>query len=316
MMKETHVGNGCKKCIVIISLVMILIVAVGNYNLVYNPIKQLLNGKSSFSETNETIASNYKSDALWLKKENITINGLFARITGRRIYNEVTLLQNNMLTSESLTYLEPMDMEYTIQQVLSLSHYLDDRKTPFLYIQAPHKLAKEENLLPAGTYNRKNDRADYIIDTLQESNINTLDLQLDIARTSKELEKYFYRTDHHWNPDGAMLAFSKTVSKIEEVLGGKIDKSTVDMSFWERHELKDWFIGSRGERVGPLFAGTDSLIWYTPKVDDLKMSCAIPHKDLFYSGSFTDACIRSTYLNKGKNGYYIYVGGTFPLFLN
>ena len=311
--REHQIG---KVIVSLIALIMIYIMAVANYNMVYEPTEKLISGKQTFADTVESISQNYTSDDFIGKYDCITLNGLFARITGRRVYNEVTLLNNGMLTSVSEPGIIKQEMDTTIDRITSLSDFLNKSDIPFLFVLAPHKLAIEEDILPAGTHNKNQDRAEITVNGLIKNKINVLDLRKYIARTGEDLSKYYYRTDHHWNTDGAFVAFDLLLKNIEKITKKQINKETADLAYWERHEKKDWFLGSRGKRVGPCFAGTDSLIWYTPKQENI-MSTIVPHQNKISKGSFTDAYIGKKFINTRDlyhvNNYAVYQTGDYPL---
>ena len=96
----------------------------------------------------------------------------------------------------------------------------------------------------------------------------------------------------------------------------KIYGECQDPDQWEVHQKEDWFLGSRGKRTGKYFAGTDALIWLTPKFDTT-ISFANVYRNQFLSGDFCDANIRDRYIESRDyfedNPYCVYVGGNYPL---
>ena len=251
----------------VLGLLLILVLAVINFRLGASPALRLLRRQTGFRQMTEEIASAYTSDAFKPKDSCLTLNGLFARVTGRRVYNDVTLMNNGMLTHGSASR---QDMTEDAEKIISLASFARDRVgTPFLLVAPPYKVPLEggDDLLPAGKHNYRNENYLELLQRMSDAGFATLNLKQYLSANLALVEKYMYRTDHHWNNDGAIEAFGYIMNSLENIMGTKLDKTYTDLSLWERHELKDFWIGSHGKRVGPLFAGTDSCIWYTPKFD-------------------------------------------------
>ena len=297
----------------IIVLVFILILEFSNLKIVLDPFVMLMRGELSFEEYTSEISTGYQSEKLREKNSFIELNGLFARMTGRRVYNDTALMSNGMLTYAS------MSRENTDHATEELKKDYDFLKTlgiPFLYVQAPYKLPLEGNLLPKGVDNYGNDNMNRFIEGLQEYGVPTLDLRTTLSKTKNDIEHFFYRTDHHWTPDGAFLAVKTIMNEMEKVTGYKIDQQYTDKELWTRHCLEEWFLGRFGKRVGSLFAGVDPLIWYTPDFT-CNLSSAYPHRNEFFKGNFETALIRPEYIEKKDyykhNPYVLYIGGDYPL---
>lgn len=266
-------------------------------------------------ELREKIVQSYTSDQLFAKYTFVNINGLCMKICGRRAFNEVTSLNNGMLTGDVNSYLNDPGRSVLIDTLPEFSDYLKKIDTTFIYIQAPTKIDIKGEVLPAGLENYGNNRADELLLELNKKAVNTLDLRDKLAIDGNQVKRNFYKTDHHWNADGALKASLLIMERLYQI-DNSIDITLMDPSLWERHTLDNWFLGSRGKRVGELYAGTDSLIWYTPCFKT-SMSCIVPNRGTVLRGSFEKANLRerfTTYKDFFRsNPYCIYIGGNYPL---
>lgn len=310
MKEKKHTGVRWMTGIVLVFLGLFFTINIG---LARQPVSQFVKGELSFSEFTTEIREAYTSDGFSMKNLFININGLFARVTGQRVCNEVVLMSNGMLTEA----LEKRNMKNQAAAIGELSEYLKKENIPFLYVQAPYKEDSESELLPTGVVSYANENAAELLAYMEELQIETLNLAPYISETEELIEKYYYKTDHHWNYTGAFVAFQKICERISLMFPEKaVDLTNTDFSRWESHTLENWFLGSRGKRVGSWFAGTDDFTWYTP-LFETEMSCAIPKNRQLFSGDFTTANMREKYL-KEKNyfedsTYVMYVGGDYPL---
>jgi len=284
-----------------------------NIGLAKQPVKDFTGGESTFAEFTADIREEYTSDKFSLKSLFININGLFARITGQRVCNDVVLLDNGMLTQAETK----RDMKKQAKAITDLAAYTTEEGIPFLYVQAPYKEDPESDLLPEGVVSYANQNKNELLGYLEEAEIDVLNLSPYLSDTKELIETYYYRTDHHWNNTGAFVAFQKISEKIAGLFPEEEwNLNRTEFAQWESHTLKNWFLGSRGKRVGSWFAGTDDFTWYTP-LFETEMSCAIPKHRQMYSGDFTEANMRGKYLEEKNyfedNTYVAYLGGDYPL---
>ncbi len=310
-MKRKKDGKGL---LTIAVLTCIGILSVVNLELVKDPFTKCITKKESFSDFVEQVEKNYTSDKFIMKNYFINLNGLFARATGRRTLNEVVRCKNGILTQTC----DKMNVGKLSESIIQLSEYLETNEDiPFLYIQFPYKEDLNGELFPEGIDSYANQNADDLLVSLESKKVRTLDLRPELSQTTEMLEQYFYRTDHHWNSDGAFVAFQRITAEMKKMFpNNNIDLNYTQDEKWSKHELANWFLGSRGKRVGCAFTGVDPLTWRTPCFET-NMSCSIPkHSDLF-CGDFANANIRTQYIEKrdyfDENAYCVYIGGDYPL---
>ena len=295
-------------------LVLLVLLSIVNLKIVKEPLQKFIQNDLSFEGFADEVQKGYLSDSFAYKNDFVNLNGLFARLTGRRVLNDVVKLNNGMLGQPPL---RDMDMTAFANEIAVFSDYLREQNMPFLYVQIPYKESLDGQSLPIGVTSYANKNADDLLSQLSAAEVETLDLRPLLCQTPEMLEQYFYKTDHHWNSDGAFVGFREILNYLNELFPeGNIDLTYAQTDQWERHSIDDWFLGSRGKRVGVFFGGTDPLIWYTPKFET-EMSCAIPVHGWFSRGDFTDANIRAQYIEEknyfGYNAYCVYIGGDYPL---
>ena len=304
----------------VLGILLILVLAAVNFRLAVPPVLQFLHRQTDFRQMTSNTSEAYVSDGFVPKDLCLTLNGFFARITGRRVYNEVTLMKNGMLTHESAGR---RNMEGPAEIISSLASFAEEQSgSRFLFVAPPYKVPLEGDLLPAGRTNHRNANLDELLQRLEDAGLASLDLRPSFSANQALIEKYMYRTDHHWTSDAATEAFGLIMNRLEILLGEELDKTYTDLSLWERHEEKNYWIGSHGKRVGPLFAGTDSMIFHTPRFET-GLSYAYNHTDNrigFSKGDYTSIYVfdreftRGDWYNVNCNQVYMYE--LFPLVIH
>ena len=280
-----------------------------NLGILLGTASSYLHREISFADVMHRITSGYQEE-LKQKEPLISLNGAYMRLTGARVSNGIVLMKNGMLAEQTSS----ADPQYAAGQITELYQYLRDRGTPFLFVESPRKPDIDSNLMPEGTESHCHENADGLLRLLNDNGVPALDLRPELSGSAQALERYFYRTDHHWNAEGAFVAFQRIVERLGEQ---DICSEVTERENWERHTLPNYFLGSHGRRVGIGFAGLDDFIYLTPKFDT-QMSCTIPSEGIFRSGDFFAAAFDERQLSGepnyyGSTPYTAHTGDDYPL---
>ncbi|MDO5546582.1 MAG: DHHW family protein [Eubacteriales bacterium] len=282
----------------VVFLLLLGFLTADNLGILLNTAKSYLCREISFADVMNQITAGYQED---LKQEEplISLNGAYMRLTGARVSNGVVLMKNGMLTEESAQ----ADPSYAAGQITGLYEYLQEQNTPFLFVEAPRKPDLSGSLMPEGTENCCHENANGLLKALEENGVPTLDLRPELVGSEEALEQYFYRTDHHWNAEGAFVAFQRITERMQaQFPEDTICSCITQRENWEKHVLKDYFLGSHGRRVGIGFAGVENFLYLTPKFDT-QMSCTIPGDGIYREGSFAEAALNMDRIS-GAPDYY------------
>jgi len=311
-MKLTNRLRG-KPVLAVCFLTFLFLFSLCNIALPKEAVRKLLRGESTFAEFTNAVHKEYVSDRLKAKHIFIDLNGLFARFSGRRVYNEAILLNNGMLGRQE----KSADLDKMADGIKTLADFVEEQGGDFLYVQMPCKMDKEKALLPEGIEYYCNEEIDCVLEKLEDRKVETMDLRTKISTTPEQIEQYYFSTDHHWNYTGAFVGFQEIAQRLARTYPNSgIDLTLTEWNQWESHSLEGQFLGSIGKRVGVWFAGVDDLTYYVPKFET-EMSCAVPKYRRLFKGGFYEANMREEFLGEkdlfGQNNYCAYIGGDYPL---
>ncbi len=250
----------------------------------------------------------------------IQLYGGVQRLAGRRMVADVT--SDNTVTKLStgaLTFCG-LDNQYApptaqVEHTAALAQYLGELGVPFLAVTAPEKIPPDSDQLPAGVNEYGNDYADAFLELAGQAGVDTFDLRPAFLESDRWADLFFV-TDHHWNADGAFLAYQTLAAELETRYGFATDPAYTDPDSYERTVYEDLFLGSQGKRVGSLYAGVDDFAVYTPKFDT-NFTYTIPALDAVRTGSFQQALCFPEYIQQrdwfNGNPYVYYSGGDFGI---
>lgn len=241
------------------------------------------------------------------KNNFITLNGAFTKLMDKESLNGIVKLENGHLT----TLTDKANTAPLVETTAKFNDYLNKKDIPFLYTQLPDKMPTDDSYLPKGHVNFINENADNLLKGLEENNIDTLDIRYEIQKNNIDNYSLFFKTDHHWNFNGAFWSHTKIVEKINSLLN--IDNTNqiyFDINNYNVEKYEDIFLGSRGKRVGPYFGGVDDIDLITPKFDT-SFTLEVPSRNIKREGNFNESLLFMEQLeNKdyySSNPYSVYL---------
>ena len=187
--------RGCRiKLPLITALALLIVLSAVNVQIVGDPLTALTRHELTFEEFVDTVESRYSSDNFAGKSGFVNVNGLFARLTGRRVLNKVVRGTNGMLTG----IVSDVDVTELAASIEGFAKYLEEYEDiPFLYVQLPYKSDLDGNFYPEGVTACANQNTDHLLSCLNAAGVNALDMRPQLSQTSEMIQQYFYKTDHH-----------------------------------------------------------------------------------------------------------------------
>ncbi len=88
----------------------------------------------------------------------------------------------------------------------------DENGVPYLFIQHPYRLSREDGYVPYGVDNYYNDNIDNKLSSMREMGIDVMDLRSELYNSGWDNHEGFYLTDNHWKTDTGFLA-AKLISE-------------------------------------------------------------------------------------------------------
>lgn len=120
---------------------------------------------------------------------------------------------------------------------------------------------------------------------------------------------FYYKSDHHWNNDGAFIVFAEIADYLEEK-GYSVDNKFLLHESYEVKNYEDSHLGSAGRFAGKYFGEHDDVNLYLP-VAETALKVTLPSSGEVFEGTFEDTLVHYENLeglNFDKYGYYSYFG--------
>jgi len=242
----------------------------------------------------------------------IELYGAVQKYTGQRFIEDnysysVIRMDNGSLTFGSVGQ-EWADVSHNAAATADFAAALGEKEIPFTAAITPCKNPQGAQIIPAALRNYYNEQAEAFLSLLDAENIHTVDLRDGMG---EDLTVYFYRTDHHWNADGAFLGNRLLTAALAEEYGFTPFEPGLQEGQFSRLTYPDLFLGSQGKRVGTKFAGVDDFVVYSPEfATDLTYQvsdAAVPRTGTLNETLYFKQWLVQDYFN--GNPYLTFAGG-------
>lgn len=234
----------------------------------------------------EMIPFDQEANVLLDKGTYINFNGLMAKTLAQPSLNQRTILSNGLLASISETGPEEADLREAADNLIRFYRKQQEKGGDFLFVMAPSKISKYEDVLPVGFTDTDNETADRLIALLEAETVPVLDLRESLKEEGILWEEAFFTTDHHWTPQTGFLAFREITEALAEMGAAEaVDPFYTDEESYLFHTYEDAFLGSAGKRTGKYYAGLDDFTLIEPNFPtDIQVS--IPSLEVELRGSY------------------------------
>lgn len=251
----------------------------------------------------------------------IELNGLLHKVNGNQIVNDVDTgstiyrLGNGQLTFAA----SGVNQSGGTQRIQEIYSKATEKGMDMLYVQAPFKQDKYNNILPWEMMDYTNINMDKRLDELKEANIPYIDLRQVIQDEQLVYEEMFYNTDHHWRIEAGLWASHYVQGELNKQFGTKCGLENTEIGRFESVQMKESFLGSQGRRVGRIYGGIDDFQYFIPKFETSYEMVAFNSDgslELRNTGSFEDVMVTQALIQDksvAANRYAVYFGRDWPL---
>jgi hypothetical protein len=233
------------------------------------------------------------------KKKFIELYGFVQKIFLKSVIGNFEYIKDKYGTMHY--FVKSNDRSVFCNEMKKLSKLLTDKNIPLLYVQNPPREIEGFTYFYNGfelTEGRKNHRV--LLKSLQENNIEILDIESDIVKFEDPFNFYF-KTDVHMTTNAELFVLKEIIARLqimnihfsEEVL------SYLELKNYEK--VSKPFFGNYAESSGKFFAKADIFDFYIPKFST-DMILIDPSASLERKGSFEKTIMVSP---DEKQGYYI-----------
>ena len=168
--------------------------------------------------------------------------------------------------------------------------FLTERNINLMYVMVPFLVDTVDSELPLGITDASNDNADRLLESLDKSDIDYIDLRTCEKEDGISHYDMFYRTDHHWNAKAAVWASGRVSEKLSQLYGYEYTPELFDINNYTSRIYEKVFLGSYGRRVTLSKAAPEDFEILYPD-NDMTYHLVMPEKQLDVTGTFDEVFI-------------------------
>lgn len=192
--------------------------------------------------------ANFARDHIPIRTALISLCGLSELTLGRAEYNGILVGKDGFLIPRPV----PRDeaVEENLATYLAFLALCEEKELPCSLILAPRGADILTNKLPF-FYDASADNG--LFEAVGASSPESR-LLLDSFLATEDPSVFHYRTDHHWNTDGAYLAY--------EAMGSHLGYASIPKEYFDRETVSLSFLGTSDSKVCLPFSTPDEVVLY------------------------------------------------------
>lgn len=199
-----------------------------------------------------------------------------------------------------------------VENTARLKTKLESRGVPLIYVQVPFKTGMEGGL-ERGTADYSDCNSDRLISGLSSEGVGVLDLRREM-RGRMSADEMFFRTDHHWRPEAALMAAGILGGRLHNDFGLCYDEAAFDPGTYDTETYRNYYLGALGKKTGATYAGTDDFTLLTPQNSpDFRVTWRRDGKTFSRRGKFGEALVDRSIISRGdlyhRVSYDAYMNG-------
>lgn len=199
-----------------------------------------------------------------------------------------------------------------VENTARLKTKLESRGVPLIYVQVPFKTGMEGGL-ERGTADYSDCNSDRLISGLSSEGVGVLDLRREM-RGRMSADEMFFRTDHHWRPEAALMAAGILGGRLHNDFGLCYDEAAFDPGTYDTETYRNYYLGALGKKTGATYAGTDDFTLLTPQNSpDFRVTWRRDGNTFSRRGKFGEALVDRSIIPRGdlyhRVSYDAYMNG-------
>ena len=216
---------------------------------------------------------------------------------------------------DNVKLINDKDLNEVVSCIEELKEVSEQSGAKFLYCATPRKEYYEQS--PGNAENYFEDNYKRFLQELSAKQVPTLDFTDVFRKNNLTVNELFFYTDHHWTSLAGFMVSGAICNELSDRYGFDYNNSFVDLNNYRVMHYPDWFLGSKGKKVGTYFSwqGADDFDLILPGFET-SLTEEQPFKNEHREGTFEETVL---YMQNMKKDYYnintyaTYSGGDFRL---
>lgn len=193
----------------------------------------------------------------------------YERNTGKIEVGEYIVTNDNWILAKPLRPVAKEVVKQSVEELNELGASLTSRGKEFYFMFLPNKMTMIQLDLPSYlTAGTKKINKDYFLSKINQDNVKSFDLGAQWEETfkSNEINDMFFKTDHHWNMNGAATGFKFVIDNIGKSTAYPFD-SSIGAEDYSMDCVDDKrLLGSWNKQLFGMIESSEEIIcYYTPQ---------------------------------------------------
>jgi hypothetical protein len=243
-------------------------------------------------------------DHVLFRNKYVEAAAMIEKILGLNFLKKTTPAASYTILDDGylIEYTDPVDVTACAKSLGDFNQFLQSRNIPLLYVQAPGKVCKDDEI--SSTRNFINYNMDNLLSALSQAGVFTLDLREEVHRQGLVHHDLFLKTDHHWKPETGLWAAKVVTDRLNASFDFNIDISLYNPECYD-YRVQGDHLGSLGRRATLAVATPEPISLISPKFET-DLTIRISSRNFDKRGNFRAIIYYQElweYMSQGKDAY-------------
>ncbi|AWC27713.1 MULTISPECIES: secondary cell wall polysaccharide O-acetyltransferase PatB1 [Bacillus cereus group] len=209
----------------------------------------------------------YTNDQLVGRDELIKTYTLAQIKMDKSLINDIILTDDKWLLKNPAWTTKYKEIDESMPRIRELSQFLKEQNIEFYFALPPSKTNALSFKLPSHIQTYAKENLQYFLNQLP-ADVKPIKIMEHFQKqyTQKEIQDMYFKTDHHWNMDGAFLGYQYIMNTIKQESSIYIGKEVKREDYTRVCAKNKHLVGSFNNQLYQLIDATgEKLCYYTPK---------------------------------------------------
>lgn len=193
----------------------------------------------------------------------------YERTIGKIEVGNYYITEDNWILAKPLMQIPQEVMDYSAAELNELGVNLKNQGKEFYFMFLPNKMTTIQLSLPSYMVaGKKKENKEYFLSLIDQENVKSFDMgkQFEEAFQPEEINEMFFKTDHHWNMNGASNGFKFVIDNIDKNTKYSFDPQLGSDDFKMECVEDKRLLGSWNKQLyGMIDASGEKICYYSPQ---------------------------------------------------
>lgn len=183
--------------------------------------------------------------------------------------------------------ISPYDIKEAENKIIELRDICNENDVQFAYISYPSKVNSFNVKQFYGIDTNEEEMRTDFLNTLEENQINVLNIRKLLEEKGYTIKEMFYKTDHHWTTKAGLFAAREMARYFKDYFSYNCDLNLLNENLFSYKKYENCWLGETGRKCSKTWVGSLDDFTVIKPIYDTSFRYIVPSKGADNTGDFS-----------------------------